>query len=289
MNEPKSPRVTAPYFPFFVNDYLGDENISLMDLADQGAHVRLMCFAWKQDQPGTLRDDDSYLCRLVGIPAKQWQKSKQRVLRGWKHDGLHWVHEGLRKAYMKQREYSESRKQAAEARWGKKEEGNAYALHTDEQPDAYALHTVCSSSASSELRVKTSMSGCAGRTPAIESVQEGIAHPNKNISTADIQIDNDGGRSGAPEKTIPLPPSAPAPSGNVTTADLFPAFYEAYPRKGKRKEALAIFLRLQVGGSLLGTMLDAVKRAMRTDWQGKDTKHVPYADAWLSGKRWRDE
>ena len=289
MNEPKSTKVTAPYFPFYVGDHLSDEGVTLMDWAERGMYVHLMCHAWKQDQPGTLEDNDNYLARLIGLSPKQWQKSKYRVMRGWKKEGLHWVHEGLRKAYMKQREYSESRKRAAEARWGKKEQGNAYALHTDEQPDAYALHTVCSSSASSELRVKTSMSGCAGRMPATESVQEGIAHPNQNISTADIQIENDGGKSEAQDRTHPLPPPAPAPSGNVTTADLFPAFYEAYPRKGKRKEALAIFLRLQVGGSLLGTMLDAIKRAMRTDWQGKDTKHVPYADAWLSGKRWRDE
>ena len=96
-------------------------------------HMHLVCIAWQQDPPCTLPADDRLLKKWLGNP-KRWSKVRDQILRAWKMIDGRWVSEGLLREYVKQQNYSSSRKLAAEVRWGKKD---AYALHT--------IRTECSS------------------------------------------------------------------------------------------------------------------------------------------------
>src|SRR6188474_1476428 len=108
----------APAFQFYPKQWLGDDQVLLMDWDARGMHVHLMCIAWQQEPPCSLPNDDSALKKWCGNP-KRWRKVKDQILSAWKVIGDRLVQEGLLREYEKQRNYSESRRQAAEARWGK--------------------------------------------------------------------------------------------------------------------------------------------------------------------------
>jgi uncharacterized protein YdaU (DUF1376 family) len=116
----------APSFQFYPKQWLGDDTVMLMDWDARGMHVHLLCIAWQQDPPCTLPNDDTTLRKWCGHP-QRWKKVRPQVLRAWKLVDGRFVQEGLLREWEKQRQYSESRRVAAEARWGKKD---AYALRT---------------------------------------------------------------------------------------------------------------------------------------------------------------
>lgn len=132
-----------PAFQFYPKQWLGDDAIMLMDWDVRGMHMHLMCIAWQQDPPCTLPDDDAQLRKWCGnIRQKKWNKTREKLLLAWHiYDGR-WVQEGLLREYEKQRQYSESRRSAANSRWGKTD---AHALRTD-------MHMQCSSSSSSSSK-----------------------------------------------------------------------------------------------------------------------------------------
>lgn len=68
----------------------------------------------------------------------------------------------------------------------------------------------------------------------------------------------------------------------------FSVFWEAYPKKVHKQEALQAFEKLDVDDSLLDTMLDAIE-AQKRSVQWRDSKFIPCPDKWLNGYRWEDE
>lgn len=81
------------------------------------------------------------------------------------------------------------------------------------------------------------------------------------------------------------PPNPPKPKPGPYREG-FDAFWSAYPRHDKRKEAEAIWARLKPDAALLARMLDAIER------QGiaaKEPQYRPMPTTWLNGERWKDE
>lgn len=107
-----------PAFQFYPKQWLGDDKVNLMDLDAQGAHLRLMCFAWQQTPAGTLPDDDLMLRMWAGNP-KEWDRIKPQVLKAWKKRGKRYCSLGLMREYKKQKEFFKKQKAKAERRWAK--------------------------------------------------------------------------------------------------------------------------------------------------------------------------
>lgn len=57
----------APAFRLYAADFLADENVAMMDLAETGAYVRLLLFQWRE---GSIPADPLKLARLLNIPSK---------------------------------------------------------------------------------------------------------------------------------------------------------------------------------------------------------------------------
>ena len=53
----------CPDFPLYVNDWLSSSAISSMTPAEEGAFIRLLCFAWNEHDC-TLPDDDARLASM---------------------------------------------------------------------------------------------------------------------------------------------------------------------------------------------------------------------------------
>ena len=67
----------------------------------------------------------------------------------------------------------------------------------------------------------------------------------------------------------------------------FALFWDAYPRKADRKNAVAEWRRLAPDDALLGDVLAGVQRAKADDGFAAGT-YAPYAVRWLKGRRWED-
>ena len=68
-----------PAFQLFVNDWLSSSKITMMTPAEEGAYVRLLCYAWA-DPDISLPDDDETLAKLSRL-GKQWFNGSSTVLR----------------------------------------------------------------------------------------------------------------------------------------------------------------------------------------------------------------
>ena len=70
----------------------------------------------------------------------------------------------------------------------------------------------------------------------------------------------------------------------------FERFWKAYPKKLDKGHALAAFDRLDPDDALVNLMIAALEQ-QRTwpDWQRDDGRWIPYAQGWITGRRWEDE
>jgi uncharacterized protein YdaU (DUF1376 family) len=63
---------SAPYFPFYVDDWLDDENIFNMGLECEGAYIRLLSAMWKRN--GYIPDNQNWCCNLLRCKPAKWRK-----------------------------------------------------------------------------------------------------------------------------------------------------------------------------------------------------------------------
>ena len=68
----------SPAFQFYPNNWLGSSKVGTMTPAEEGAYIRLLCYAWNEADGG-LPDDDATLARLSRL-GKHWKRSSQKIL-----------------------------------------------------------------------------------------------------------------------------------------------------------------------------------------------------------------
>lgn len=79
--------------------------------------------------------------------------------------------------------------------------------------------------------------------------------------------------------------------------DLFEQFWQAYPKKKSKKDALKAWFSFDpdldepyVPRPIpLGEMLNAIKWQMKSrQWQDNDGQYIPYPASWIRGAKWED-
>lgn len=84
-------------------------------------------------------------------------------------------------------------------------------------------------------------------------------------------------------------PPNPRKRGSAGVAG-FDVFWEAYPRKANKAQALKRFETIAPDAELLDEMLQAIARQRSWDQWAKDGgKFIPHPASWLNGERWKDE
>ena len=74
-----------------------------------------------------------------------------------------------------------------------------------------------------------------------------------------------------------------------TGADAFAMFWDRYPRKTAKADALKAFHKIGPDDRLLATMLAALDwQTQSPSWLKHDGQYVPYPATWLRGRRWED-
>ena len=75
---------------------------------------------------------------------------------------------------------------------------------------------------------------------------------------------------------------------NISFVQAFDDFWNAYPKKRNKPAAERAFKRLKVNQDLLTTMLNAIKKQIKTrGWQ--DIQYIPNPSSWLNGRMWEDK
>lgn len=69
----------------------------------------------------------------------------------------------------------------------------------------------------------------------------------------------------------------------------FTEFYQAYPRKKARADALKAWKALKPDDELAERIVNAAKAQAETTYKGKDQQYIPYPATWLRAGQWDDE
>lgn len=73
-------------------------------------------------------------------------------------------------------------------------------------------------------------------------------------------------------------------------SDKFNQFYDKYPKKKAKPQALKAFLKLSPNDELLTLILMGVEKYSQTeDWRKEDGKYIPLPASFLNGRRWEDD
>ena len=72
--------------------------------------------------------------------------------------------------------------------------------------------------------------------------------------------------------------------------DRFDIFWNEYPRRVSRKDAVKAWKKLKPDGDLFEVIMENLRKQKNSDdWKRDDGQYIPYASKWLNGRRWEDE
>jgi uncharacterized protein YdaU (DUF1376 family) len=108
----------APAFQFYAADYLADETVGLMTLAEEGAYIRLLSYCWRE---GSIPADPILLSRLCKGADNQIITVVIKCFKQSVSEPSRMIHERLEKERAKQAAWSEKSreggKKGMERRW----------------------------------------------------------------------------------------------------------------------------------------------------------------------------
>lgn len=74
------------------------------------------------------------------------------------------------------------------------------------------------------------------------------------------------------------------------TQERFDQFWDEYPNKKAKQDALKAWGKILPDGVLFGKIMDGLRRWKDSaDWKDDGGRFIPYPASWLNGKRWEDE
>lgn len=102
-----------PYFKFYAADWLAD--VLDLNLAERGAYITFIAWAWKRDKPLPL--DSKLRANILGVTPRQLQPIWRSVADHWEETPDGFINPRLESERTKARKRSESATASAGARW----------------------------------------------------------------------------------------------------------------------------------------------------------------------------
>jgi len=258
-----------PYFPFFVADWILDDKVCLMTLADQGLYLRLLCQQWEN---GSVPLDPEACRRAASADPEEFARSWLAVEPCFPVDG-----DGKRrnprleierkKAIKKSKSQSVGGSVGNNKRWHNNKNGS---LVSDQLAIANRSHSESESDSDTN--------------PDSEVLSSSVLELNLPSQVPLLPVVSTGGQGkGGRALRKRRAGSLPEPVG-------FPEFYAAFPLHiGRSKAAEAYRDRMGVGRLPdRDVLLLAVERYV--DYLKHPGAAKPcYPATWLNGERWIDE
>ena len=266
------------WFKFSHIEFLLDPRISTLKLIEQGALLRLMAHAARQNPFGSLPNDPDLLCAMVGLTLPRWHKIADVVM------GAAFV-------------------RCSDDRWYcplMTDELSPVQQDTDAKP-AKAKKPV--SAALSAKRAEAAAASHAKRKAKLQADDANLQSDHANFANDELQnckpvanaLQNGGIKGGDLDQDLELDSDLNQNLKNIRAAsqhtkDLiakkFDVFWAAYPKKTDRKKAFAAFTKINPSDDLLQTMLSGI-----ASWSSKwiaEPQYTPHPTTWLNGERWND-
>lgn len=81
-----------------------------------------------------------------------------------------------------------------------------------------------------------------------------------------------------------------SPSASESADDGFATFWQQYPKKAAKPQALKAWKKIKPAGQLLDSLMTALeKQKVSSDWLKDGGQFIPHPATWLNGRRWEDE
>ena len=286
------------WFPMYARDWLSSASVGVMNAAERGMYVMLLCHAWLADEPGVLPDDDEVLAALARVTLDEWRLSAKRVRRAFyesSRDGRPvLVQRRMREVSTSSQEVHERLSRAGRAgnekRWsGKKMDRHAIAPRLKGEspgdPKAIAYPQAQTQESSSE-EVRDAV------TPPLSPPQQQIfAQARGEAASLSVLVG-------------PSPETEKQSQRRAWLREWDSAFSEffwpQYPRKVAQQASRRAWARVgaeAVGRpaqtiegleSLLGAIVDGLAWYLGGQWKDRERDKIPHAATWLNQRRWED-
>lgn len=94
-----------------------------------------------------------------------------------------------------------------------------------------------------------------------------------------------------PDSLSPLPEEKPcSPSASASADEGFAKFWERYPKKVAKPQALKAWKKIKPSGQVLvGLKAGLEKQRASADWLKDGGQFIPHPATWLNSRRWEDE
>lgn len=114
-------------FYFNASDWLASQAVKQMSLAERGAYIGLLAFAWGSEQPGTLPASEDKVRRLAEMSPAEWAVSSEILLEKFplSECGTYRYNPRLRAEAAKEQSRSDKAKESANKRWQCERNANA--------------------------------------------------------------------------------------------------------------------------------------------------------------------
>ena len=163
----------APYFPFYVDDWLDNDDVFSMGLECEGAYIRLLAALWKRG--GTLPDNPRLICNLLRIKPAKWKKIRAALVDEFgviSYENGTFFNQRLIEELKVFSEKSEKSSRSASKRWDKNDKtGTEKPNKINETEHANALPTQCHIDIDKDIDNKTYTSD----SPPSESPQADVS------------------------------------------------------------------------------------------------------------------
>lgn len=238
----------APAFQFYAADWLADENVRTMSLAERGAYIDLLAFCWRE---GSIPNDADRCARLLGCTPKEMRSAWETV----------------------------------RARFTDGEPGRLVSLRMEQQraeTDAYLNRAGNGGRAASENMTPEERSerarkaAIAKHTAANEQAERKQASANDSLASANTASATASASASTKKKAI---------AGSKPPAGELDAIYARYPRKDGKTRGMKIAARLDA--SDLPDLARAVDNfAARMRDEGREREHIKQFDTFMGC--WRE-
>ena len=81
-----------------------------------------------------------------------------------------------------------------------------------------------------------------------------------------------------------------SPSASEAADDGFPTFWEQYPKKVAKPQAMKAWKRIRPAGQVLADLVAGLEQQKASgEWQKDGGQFIPHPATWLNARRWEDE
>ncbi|WP_428827683.1 helix-turn-helix domain-containing protein [Azonexus sp. IMCC34842] len=118
----------------------------------------------------------------------------------------------------------------------------------------------------------------------VKDSENGIVKDSEN----GIVKDSENGIRNLEGEPTSEPTCSPSPSESVD--DGFATFWEHYPKKVAKPQALKGWKKIKPAGQVLADLMASLdKQKVSADWLKDGGQFIPHPASWLNGRRWEDE